>query len=410
MKKVVLGVGLAVLASAWTALGQGQFPPARVVVEPIVQREMAAGQTFVSTVMPLRASVIGSAANGRVEQFLVNEGDRVAKGKPLAKLRTGIIEAEVAAARGDLGMRQAELEELENGSRPEEIDQAKARLQGTEALMQMRRLNHERVRAARQAARPEELDEAIAMANQATAAHAEAKAALKLLEDGPRKERIAQARARVETAKAEVRRLEEQLERHTMYAPFDGYIVAEHAEVGQWVNQGAAVVEIVELDKVDIQLEVLEDYIAALTIGTPARVEIPALPTHAFTGSVALIVPRANLRARTFPVKVRVENRRTGDDVLLKAGMFARVTLPVGKKEQALVVSKDALVLGGPSPQLYVVSPGGADAKKGKVRPVVVQLGVADGNLIQVKGDVQAGQQVVVQGNERLRPGQDVQW
>jgi hypothetical protein len=74
-----------------------------------------------------------------------------------------------------------------------------------------------------------------------------------------------------------------------------------------------------------------------------------------------------------------------------------------------MLVAKDALVLGGPQPVVFAVDLAGPDAKQGKARSVVVQLGVAEGNMIQVRGDLQPDQLVVVQGNERLRPGQDVQ-
>jgi hypothetical protein len=84
--------------------------------------------------------------------------------------------------------------------------------------------------------------------------------------------------------------------------------------------------------------------------------------------------------------------------------------LPTGKKHRALVVLKDALVLGGTQVLVYVVDLPTADAKQGKVRSAPVTTGSAEGNLIQViGGELHPGQVVVVQGNERLRPGQDVQ-
>jgi RND family efflux transporter MFP subunit len=407
MKRQLLLVPLTALLTA--ALALAQFGPARVIAVPAVQREVSAGQTFVGTVVPLRTSTVGSAVPGRVEAFLVNEGDRVKKGQPLARLRTQIIAAEVAAAQGDLKMRKAELEELENGSRPEEIEQAKARLAATDAMLQMRRTKRQRTQVVGRGASPEELEEAVAQANAAEAAQLEARAALELLVKGPRKERIAQARAKVEAQQAEVERLQEQLERHTMYAPFDGYVAMEHTEVGHWVMQGSPVAEIVQLDQVDVEVGVLEDHVGYLREGTPARVEVGALPKEAFTGQVALVVPKANPRTRTLPVKVRLANRPLGNNVLIKAGMFARVTLPVGAPETAVLVPKDALVLGGATRVIYVVAPDDPKApEKGKARAVPVELGVADGDLIQVKGDVKPGELVVVQGNERLRPGQEV--
>lgn len=88
--------------------------------------------------------------------------------------------------------------------------------------------------------------------------------------------------------------------------------------------------------------------------------------------------------------------------------MLAYVTLPVGNPHTALLVPKDALVLGGPSPLVYVVED---DSQTGQsvARAVAVSVGVADGPWIQVTGSLTAGQRVVVQGNERLRSGAPVQ-
>jgi multidrug efflux pump subunit AcrA (membrane-fusion protein) len=138
-------------------------------------------------------------------------------------------------------------------------------------------------------------------------------------------------------------------------------------------------------------------------------VEIPALPATPLTGVISAIVPQADVQARTFPVKILVKNELSEDGPLVKSGMYARVMLPTGQRQLATLVLKDAIVLGGPQPVVYVVDVPSADAKQGKARPVPVQLGVADGNMIQVRGGLQTGQLVVVQGNERLRPGQDVQ-
>ena len=88
--------------------------------------------------------------------------------------------------------------------------------------------------------------------------------------------------------------------------------------------------------------------------------------------------------------------------------MLARVTLPVGAPASALMVPKDAIVLGGPSPIVFAVVPAKDKATPHTVRLVPVQLGVVDDNLIQVKGDLKPDEQVVHQGNERLRPGQPI--
>ena len=117
-----------------------------------------------------------------------------------------------------------------------------------------------------------------------------------------------QARATRRAQQAEVQRLTEQFDRHTMFAPFDGWVSAEHTEIGQWVMQGDPVAEIVELNQVDVEIAVVEDYVANLDTRSKATSKCPRWPARQFTGHVAIINPQADARARTFPVKVRVEN------------------------------------------------------------------------------------------------------
>jgi hypothetical protein len=91
---------------------------------------------------------------------------------------------------------------------------------------------------------------------------------------------------------------------------------------------------------------------------------------------------------------------------LLKGGMLARVWLPVGKTGSATVVPKDAVVLGVARPFVYVVDGGPtAAAGTGAVRAVEVSLGAAVEGHVEVRVGVEAGQLVVIRGNERLRPG-----
>jgi RND family efflux transporter MFP subunit len=386
--------------------------PSPVVVSPAVEREVHSGQTFVATVMPLKRSAVGSAVDGRVVEFPLNEGDRVAAGEPLAQLLTETIRLEHEAALAQLELYRQELAELEAGTRKEEKDRARAQMEAAKALAEYARSKYDRTRALyeqRRAVSEIELEEALSGHASAQQTYLAAKAAYDLAEAGPRPETIAQARAKVESQRAVAERLEDQKKKHTIVSPFDGYVSAEHTEVGQWVNRGDLVAEVVHLDQVDVRAFVLEQHVPYIRPGLPVRVEVPALPSEVFTGQVALVVPQADERSRTFPVKIRVDNKISEEEgPLLKAGLLARVTLPTGAKEIATLVPKDALVLGGPQPMVYVVDLGKNGAKQGKVRPVPVQLGVADGALIQVKGELKNGQQVVVRGNERLRPGQDV--
>lgn len=407
--------------SAVNAWQPPALPPASVVVAPVIQREVSAGQTFVGGAMPSRKSIVGSAVEGRVEKLFVNDGEPVVRGEPdasgqqlgqpIAQLLTDTISLEVAVAAAEKLLREQELAELEAGTRAEEIAQAKAKLASAEALKEFAKSRHARVKALFEQGETtsrEEFEESLSVFLAADQNQIAAQAAHEMAVAGPRQEQIEQARARLQMATEAWKRLESQKAKYTIRAPFDGYVVAKRTELGEWVKQGDPVMEVVDLDPIEIEVTVPEVYIRHVRLGGQVTVRFDALPEDSFTGEVARIVPAADLRSRTFPVKVRLANPQGDDGHLIKAGMLARVTLAVGPAVQAILVPKDALVLGGPQPIVMAVvyDP---KAKVTTVRPVPVQLGVAEGNLIQVSGDLQPGQEVVVVGNERVRPGQPIQ-
>jgi HlyD family secretion protein len=380
-------------------------PPARVFVTAVRADMLDEPKAFVGTVMPLRKSVVGSAAPGRVEEYLVNEGDFVKKGSPIAHLRRGIIGAEKKAAEAELLVRRAALAEMEN-SHQDEVAQAQALLAVAEANHKFRQAKLDRARQLGAAITREAFEEEVSLAAQASANVTHAQATLRVMSGSSWEQKLAQMQSKVAVQEAEVERLSEMFDRHTMFAPFDGWVTKEFTEVGQWLMQGDDAAEIAELGQVDIEIAVLEDYVTKLAPGVMGRVEVNALRGQQFPGKVAIINPQADARARTFPVKVRVDNIVDEHGPLLKAGMFARVTLPVGDAMKLPLVPKDAISIGGRSPVVYVVDTTGG---KNTVRPLPVTLGVANGQWVSVgANELKEGDVVVVEGNERLRPGQEV--
>lgn len=378
-----------------------------VTVAPIVEREVSSGASFVGNALPLRTSIVGSAVDGRVVDIPVKQGDRVKEGQLLARLNSETLEIELAGAKAEARVREQELKELEQGARPEEVREAAARSLAAEALMK-----HEQARARRMQllfdkrnASEEELDVVVLSAAQSEHAHEQAKAALALVNAGVRIEKIEQARARLQVQKELVRKLESDIAKHRVTAPFAGYVVLKTHEVGEWLKQGDPVLQIAALDQLDIEVFVLEEYFGKLQSESPVRVQFGSLPDRPLIGHIASIVPMSNVRSRSFPIRVRVDNPIENQRPLLHAGMFARVSLPVGTVEKALLVPKDALVFGGPSPVIFVLDNESIAGSGAAVQPVAVELGVVSDNLIQVKGAVRAGQTVVVQGNERLQAG-----
>lgn len=400
---------LALLLLAPTVARAQGMPPAPVEAAPVTREDVAPRRSFVGTVRAVQSAVVGSESEGRVVELAVREGELVKKGQAIAKLRTTTVEIDLRAARAELELRRQELTELRNGAREEELRQAEARFAAAESELEFARWDKESADRLRETGSisEDELRRVRLRLWVAEQAHAQSKAALELLRAGPREERIAQAAARVAAQEAAVERLEDELERHTVRAPFDGVVVAERTEEGEWVSTGDPVVDLTSLGEVEVRVGVVEDQVGALTVGGRALVTVGAFPGREFEARVHAIVPRGDERTRTFPVDVRIPNPADDGTHPLKPGMFARVSLEIGAPKSALLVPKDALVLGGPAPIVYVVQPG-AEGAPATVRPVPVRTGVALDGRIAVEAELEPGDMVVTRGNERLRPGQEI--
>jgi multidrug efflux pump subunit AcrA (membrane-fusion protein) len=427
----VLGCWLVLLVGRTAAQPPGELPPAPVVVAKVVQQPLKLSESFVGTVMPIRRSTVGSQVAGRVEEFLVEEGDRVQAEQPLARLRAITLKLELKAAEAELALRQAELDELER-SKPKEIEQARARMDSAEAQITFneKRLKRFQDLYRRQALSDDELQEQQYATEAARKNYAVAKSAWELASSGVWDAKVDQGRARVNMQQELINKLRDEIEQHTIKAPFDGYVTQEHVEVGQWVTEGGAVVELVQIDSVEVVVHVPERYKPNLDLGATARVELEAVVGGGWPAKIASIVPQADVRSRSFPVKIRLENEQAQADTNEQAqadtneqtqadtpaptpafmpGMMARVHLPVGQKEMATMVLKDAVVLSeNRPPVVWVIQSDSEQPPKTTAAPVSVELGVAYGDWIEVHGPLQSGQLVVVEGNERIRPTQSL--
>lgn len=387
-----------------------QAGPAIVSVAPVVaQQNIEAGQSCVAHVHPIRRSVIGSAVDGRVVEFPINAGDRVTAKQKLCQLLSKQMEIQIAAAEADLKLKQEELRELQNGARLEEKREANAKMAAAQAAYDYMQQKLQRSKALfeRNAIAEDTLQDDVSKSLAAAQLYEAAKAAHDLIVAGPRAEKIAQAEARVMIATEEVNRLKDLLVKHTITTPFDGFVVAEHTEVGQWIKSGELVAEVEDLSEVEVEAQVLENYLDFVRIGSSARIEIPALPHEKFVGQVTAIVPRGDERSRNFPVKVRLKNKFDAEgNPEVRSGMFARVWLPVEKRDQVLLIPQDAVVMGGQVPIVYaaVRSAPGAETAVAKLIPVT--LGSAFNEYFEASGPLQPGMELVIEGNERLRPDQ----
>ncbi len=386
----------AAIAVVLPALAQG--PPSPVLVDRVEMRDIPATIRLVGTVLPQRSATVAAEVSGVIAEWVADEGAFLRVGDAICRLDPQLATLALDEARGRLASLQAYVQELENGTRVEVIEQLRAQMDEAQAMLEKWEMERRRVDdlyGRNQASLKEKNDtdqEYLAGQRRFT----QSQAAWKEAVNGPRHEEIARARADALAQQAVVARLERDLKKTEVRAPFDGFVVAKRSEVGEWIAAGGAVCDMVSTETVKIRADVPEHAAAFARSGAPATVRIDAL-NRVIEGAIARVIPRVAESARTFPVEIDVSN--ASHDIL--PGMFAWAHVPAGADGPRLVASKDAVVVRGGVPQVFVVqtTPDGAHI----AMPMPVTLGLEWETRVEVRADgLTEGALLVVRGNERL--------
>ncbi|HMO14051.1 MAG TPA: efflux RND transporter periplasmic adaptor subunit [Pirellulaceae bacterium] len=423
--------------------------PTAVRVQRAEMRGNVNRQLFIGTLTPIRTSTVGSAVEGRLEAMHVELGDLVSfdrsddsqpiadelggsvrsddlataliakrhGGQRIATIDSAALQIQILAAEIEFSNRQRILEELKL-TIPAEIESAIARNEQAKAELEFAKQNVDRQQAIvnRGGALSErEIAEvrSIYLSRQQAAKLNEVD--LRRLQD-TQEIRIKIAETAVASQANELGRLAEELDRHTVYAPFAGAVVAKMTEVGDWVAKGAPIAQIVEMDPIELTVQVpqadlaslQEAYDQAQASGEPisTKVLVDGIDRE-LHGVLTAIVPQADLRTRTFPVVIRLPNPQGRSGYALKPGMLARTSFVVGLERQAVLVSKDALILSSGTTSVFLAVPE-SNGDSYLAKSVRVSVGRSIGESVEILDGVAEGDLVVVQGSERLRPGEKV--
>lgn len=282
---------------------------------------------------------VSSKLPGRLAQLLVEEGDQVTAGQVIARLDTSEFEAETAQARAALARTEAQLKELLAGSRPQEIEEARASLQQAEDNLTLARDDWERFDSLFRegAVSTQERDRA---KNRVEVAVSQVKATrerYELIRVGPRSEVIEAARHERDRAKATLGIALVRLRDSTILAPLSAIVLTKRAEQGEVVNPGFPIVILIDPDDLWLRVFIPESEIGLVGIGRKAAVTVDSFPNRRFEGKVVEISSKAEFTPRTvqtkkervnlvFGVKIRLDNHER----LLRPGMPADTEITRG--------------------------------------------------------------------------------
>ena len=199
----------------------------------------------------------------------------------------------------------------------------------------------------------------------------------------------------VSTAATELARV--QLEKTRIVAPFSGIVGLRHVSVGEYITAGQALVNLEAIDPVKADFRVPEKFLPAIRVGQTIRIKVDAFPDASFEGKVYAIDPKLDVSGRSLLVRALVPNK----DQRLRPGLFARVTVLLQLKEDALTVPEQAIVPQGDSQFVYKIV-------DGKVKLTKVVTGTRREGRVEIVDGLSVGDEVVTAGQLKIRDGSAV--
>jgi len=206
-----------------------------------------------------------------------------------------------------------------------------------------------------------------------------------------------EARAAYEAAQARIALAQARLAKTELRAPFTGIVGLRRVSVGDYVTPGQHLVNLESIAPLKADFRVAETNLLLIKEGQPIRVEVGALPGKSFTGSVYAIDPRIDESGRSIVIRARLPN----DEKILKPGLFARVTLVVEEREDAILVPEEALMPQQGRSTVYKVV-------DGKAEMTPVQTGLRRQGMVEITKGLQQGDVVITAGQMKIQPGAPV--
>lgn len=309
----------------------------------------------------LKEGVVAARIAGPIAAFEVEVGDRVEKDQLLARISPAAFSLQVK-------LREAE------------VNHFQAQLETARATVKLRQQELARLTGL-----------------QESPAFSQARLDDKRQELAVAESEVAEARGELGSAKAMLGIAKLELAHTEIKSPFAGIITQRHTEEGAFISAGGAVASVLDDHRLELEADVPSSRAASLDAGTEVTFDVGG--ESGLLAHVRAVIPDENPQTRTRRVRFAV----TADAVRerVAANQSATISIPAVVAEAVLTVHKDAVLNRGGSRQVYVV----AD-DKAELRPI--RIGAPVGNRFEVVEGLEAGELVVVRGNERLRPGQGV--
>lgn len=341
------------------ALAMAQGRPAGVSTALVGTSQMAETVAVFGEVVAGRESAVAARVGGIAQDVPIRVGDLVSEGDILARLDPELLEIELAQAEAQIAIAQAGISVSEA-----RLDRAEKAFRRAETLRQNSTIAEA------------QLEERASDFAEARGAQQEALARIQASQNA-----LEQARYRLDNA--------------VVRAPFDAVILDVATEVGQFIASGSQVATLIDTSALEIEANVPSRFVSALRSDQSVTATTDVGDTITLT--LRAVLPTEFAATRTRPVRFEIEDGTAA----IAVGQTVTLSVPVSAPRDVLVVPKDALVQAQGGWSVFV-------NEDGKAMPRTVEIGAALNNSFEVLSGLAEGDEVVVRGNERLRPGQEI--
>jgi HlyD family secretion protein len=384
-----------------------------VEVSMVVRQAPSSGSIILTAggyIIPRRRVEVSSKISGRVEELLVDKGDVVKAGQVLARLDDVEYRAQLAQARANKAAAEARLNEATNGSRPEEIDRARATVDQAEANVRTTQTNLDRAKTLQQSGvfARQALDDAQNAYDVAVAQLKVARQNYNLAKLGPRVEQVELARAQLAESQASIQWWETQLENTIIRAPVSGTVLERLIEKGEMVTTGyvsgrgakSALVSIANLRELEVELDINEADIPRVHLRQECSVSPDSYPDRKYKAHVREVAPEANRQKATIQVKVAIDDpdQYLRPETNAKVNFLEEVKESAGVQESRILVPKAAVVGGN---TVYLM-------KDGRAVKTAIRTGKELWGQVEVLSGLAGGEQIIAKGLDGITDGERI--
>lgn len=208
---------------------------------------------------------------------------------------------------------------------------------------------------------------------------------------------VGNAKAGVEAAQTQVDQARKTVADNVVYSPISGYVSERNADPGEYISPSqpnAKIATIVRTAVLRLQIDIPEQSIGKISVGQGVSAQVSAYPDRKFAGTVVRVLPTLDTQSRTLKVEAEIENV----DGLLKPGQFATVRITQSKPESAVMIPASAVRTDGEKNTVFVVKDGIANER-------LVQTGLLENDLIEIKQGIQENETVATNNLDKLGDG-----